>query len=730
MSSPESASGGSSSLARHFVQFYKEDARLLDEVVDFLQAALLAGDAVLIIATPGHRASIEERLSRACEAIGPPRWDRGACVAMDVDDTLQSILVEGWPDERRFDDILGGALRRLSRDGRRVVRCFGELVACLCSQGRHAAAVRLEELWCSLGSRHAFSLFCAYPLDLFSQPAQRRAFEEVCALHMHVVPADGAAARLGHSLQDLTFASLRHQSDSLEREVARRGRAEHVLLDFLEHAAEGLIRVAPDSTVEWANRAELEMLGRGIHDVVGRPLAEFHMERAQGDEFVARLREGRALADQPATYRRGDGSACHALVHSTPVLEDGRLVSTRCFARDITEAVRAREALERSQREQSQLLERLACADRAKDEFLAMLGHELRNPLAPIVTALQLMKMRGDASTAREQAIIQRQVDHLIRLVDDLLDVSRVTRGKVELHKDTVEIGDVVAKAVDMARLLLEQRRHRLVVRVPSRGLRWTGDPARLAQVVANLLTNAARYTPPGGEVRLRAFRDSGQAVIRVKDNGQGMDSETLSQVFDLFVQGARGVDRAEGGLGIGLALVKSLVALHGGTVEARSEGRGRGSEFVVRLPLGTARAVAAAPAAASALVGAGCRRVLIVDDNADAADLLGLALRALGYEVLVTHEPLAALAAAARFKPDAAVLDIGLPVIDGYELAARLRDVLGPATCRLLALTGYGRDVDRARAKAAGFEVHLVKPVDVDRLAGLLAAPATPSRH
>ena len=403
---------------------------------------------------------------------------------------------------------------------------------------------------------------------------------------------------------------------------------------------------------------------------------------------------------------------------------DGRAEGVIAVAVEVTEHVRSRQAIERAHREREQLLVELSAASQAKDEFLAMLGHELRNPLSPIVTALQLMRMRGDGAHGREGEIIQRQVDHLVRLVDDLLDVSRVTRGKIELKFERVALAQVTNKAVEMASLLVEQRRHQLQVEVDP-GLEWEGDPVRLAQVVSNLLTNAARYTEPGGRLWLRVRRDGPDAVeISVRDTGIGLAPEVRDQVFELFFQGKRSIDRSEGGLGIGLALVKNIVELHGGSVQARSEGRGLGSEFVVRLPLRSASAMQA-PAEQIAVTQPAStpQRVLLVDDNADGADTLGRLLRAHGHAVEVYHDPVSALAAIDRFQPTVALLDIGLPVLDGYQLAARIRALPGGQACRLVALSGYGLAADHARSEVAGFERHLVKPVNPDEAARVVAA-------
>jgi len=363
-------------------------------------------------------------------------------------------------------------------------------------------------------------------------------------------------------------------------------------------------------------------------------------------------------------------------------------------------------------------------ASRAKDEFLAMLGHELRNPLSPMITALELMRLRGGDTLERERTIVERQVQHLMRLVDDLLDVSRITRGKIQLKRRTVELGEVIATAIEMASPLLEARRHQLEAEVSHKGLIIEGDPDRLAQVVANLLTNAAKYTEPGGEVRVRASREGPDVVVRVSDSGMGIAPELLPRVFDLFVQGYRALDRSQGGLGLGLTIVRSLVEMHGGTVAVASEGFGKGSEFTVRLPAASAAALTPMPGTIPAFperqrLEPG-RSILVVDDNEDAADALVEALRAHGFAASVAYDGPSALETAARVRPEAAFLDIGLPVMDGYELARRLREQLGPQV-KLVALTGYGRDRDRALSRAAGFDEHLVKPAELEHIVVLV---------
>ena len=378
------------------------------------------------------------------------------------------------------------------------------------------------------------------------------------------------------------------------------------------------------------------------------------------------------------------------------------------------------ELLRRKEREEALRIARqqAEAASRAKDEFLAMLGHELRNPLSPILTALELIKLRGDGQMTREHAIVERQARHLVRLVDDLLDVSRVARGLLELRRQRVDLRDVLAKAIDMASPLLEARRHHFEVHAPQRGLVvLEADEARLAQVVANLLTNAAKYTPVGGHVSVRARRAGAQLVLEVADDGIGIAPELMPNIFDLFVQGRQSIDRGEGGLGIGLALVRSLVQLHGGTVAAQSGGPGKGSTFTVRLPATQVNDARSRADSGSPVTVARARRILLVDDNEDAAAMLAEILATAGHEVRTAGDGPTALQSASTFRPDLAVLDIGLPAMDGYELAARLRAQAGAAAPILIALSGYGQESDRARSEAAGFAVHLVKPIDAMEL-------------
>ena len=373
-------------------------------------------------------------------------------------------------------------------------------------------------------------------------------------------------------------------------------------------------------------------------------------------------------------------------------------------------ALRAR----RRQYEVRSLLDRAEAASRAKDEFLAMLGHELRNPLSPITTALQLVRQKKAVDCERELDVVERQVHHLTHLVDDLLDISRITQGKIEVKRDPLALDTVIARAVEMASPLFEQRRHRLDIDVPA-NLGVIGDATRLAQVFANLLTNAAKYTREGGRVWVNACREDGEIVVRVRDDGAGIAPQMLSRVFDMFVQEKQTLDRAAGGLGLGLTIVRSLVQLHGGSVTVRSEGLGCGSEFAVRLPHAPGAAAPACVKSTAPLPSGASAQILVVDDNVDAAEMLSFALEAAGYVTRLAYDGLEALRVAEEFVPALAVLDIGLPVMDGYEVARRLKARFPKLP--LIALTGYGQVDDARRARAAGFDEHLVKPVDLDRL-------------
>jgi signal transduction histidine kinase/CheY-like chemotaxis protein len=455
-------------------------------------------------------------------------------------------------------------------------------------------------------------------------------------------------------------------------------------------------------------------------------VAEEQLAGDAAERLAAFVREQPAWSDLPLLLltRHGADSATAAAAVRTlgnvTLLERPLRMATLLSA--VRTAVRARERqyqIRSYVEERERSAEALAIADQRKDEFLAMLGHELRNPLAPLVTGLELLRMnatRGADFTNNIMAVMERQVAQLVRLVDDLLEVSRITRGVITMRYEPVELRALLHAAADTTRPLFDAAHHHLTIDVPDTPIMVSGDAVRLTQVFANLLTNAAKYTNAGGRVQIRVRAADGRVVVAVRDNGIGIAPADLGSVFDMFKQVDPASQRSQGGLGIGLTLVRGLVSMHGGTIEARSAGLGAGSEFVVTLPLhGNAALPAAGARHAKSFPR---RRVLVVDDNRDAADTLGALLESLGTTVQVAYGGNAALEAVESFDPDTVLLDLGMPVIDGYEVARRIRASSGkPRQALLIALTGWGQDQDLRRSEAAGFDHHLVKPPDLDKL-------------
>ncbi len=473
-------------------------------------------------------------------------------------------------------------------------------------------------------------------------------------------------------------------------------------------------------------------------------LLDYSLPDMDGLEFLQELTGGTAVTPFPVVMMTGRGDesiAVQALKRGAQdYLIKGRF-DHEALRRTVDNAVasvvdrRAVERqrlrlLERLEREARARADELAEMDRRKNEFLAMLAHELRNPLAPIRSALHLMSMPGvDAETVdRARGMAQRQVAQLAHLVDDLLEVSRITRGKIQLDPKEVDLGSVVARAVEAVRPMMEQHRHALEATPPAGPLTLSADAARLEQVLVNLLNNAAKYTEDGGRITLRADREGAWAAVRVRDTGVGIAPEMLPRVFDLFTQVDHSLDRAQGGLGIGLTLVRTLVELHGGTVEAASDGLGAGSEFTVRLPLAAAPSAPAPapppPAEPSADdVPPRPLRILLVEDHPDGAEMLASLLGHWGHRVEAVADGAQALDALAAGRPDLVLMDLGLPGMDGYEVARRIREGYGDARGPfLIALTGYGQEEARRKSSEAGFDLHLVKPVDPEELRRVLS--------
>jgi PAS domain S-box-containing protein len=493
---------------------------------------------------------------------------------------------------------------------------------------------------------------------------------------------------------------------------------------LLGHAPLGIYLVDADFKISEVNPTARPVFGE-ISDLVGSDFEDVMRRlwpKAYAEEIVRLFRHTLTsgepyLSSEHAQLQidRAGTEYYEWQIHRIP-LPDGRY-GVVCYFRNISAQVATRKGLLRQQQE-------LEAADRQKNEFLAMLAHELRNPLAPIRNSSEVLArtLHGNPHASKAVARIERQVTHLARLVDDLLDVSRITQGRIELRRQAVFVHELVARALETVDPLLQQKGHKLSLVSSRRPLLIDGDPERLVQCVANVLTNAAKYTDAEGEVRVEAREEGRFAVLSISDNGMGISAELLPRVFDLFVQGERTLDRAHGGLGIGLSIVKRVLQLHGGMVTVSSAGPAQGSTFELRLPLCTDAALAAAQ---SAPVKPTARRILIVDDNEDAADSLGMVLGLDGHQVICAYTGAQALEQAQAFKPDIVLLDIGLPGVDGYEVARRIRALPDLQTVRLVAITGYGQDADKARARAAGFAEHLVKPVEFAALQCILAIPA-----
>jgi PAS domain S-box-containing protein len=471
----------------------------------------------------------------------------------------------------------------------------------------------------------------------------------------------------------------------------------------------------PDGKVASWNSGAERIKGYAASEIIGRHFSVFYTQEQRDrrwpeHELEVTRREGR-FEDEGWRVRK-DGTQFWANVVISALYDStGALYGFAKVTRDLTERKR---------------VEAHELAERQMFEFLAMLSHELRNPLAPIGNAVYMMQMKSidDPELKWSRDVIERQVSLLTRLVDDLLEVSRVTSGNIRLHHDTVELGSVVGGAVESSRPLIEARRHTLEYHPSPTTLHVDGDATRLGQVFTNLMNNAAKYTPEGGRITVEARREGTDAVVAIRDTGVGIGRDLMPRIFDLFTQGKRTLDRSEGGLGIGLTLVRKLVEMHGGVVTATSPGEGLGSEFTVRLPLVRAEQSDDAGTGVTMPIDIvpNAMRVLIVDDNVDAATSMMLFVRMWGYDVRTAHDGTSAIDAALGYNPDVILLDIGLPGIDGYGVAERLRSVEPLAGATLVAVTGYGREEDRVRSHAAGFLHHFVKPVNPTKLKELLA--------
>lgn len=556
------------------------------------------------------------------------------------------------------------------------------------------------------------------------------------------------ARRRQYELRD-QFHELQRAESGLRKQAERQrllGEAAAVLLssDEPDVMMTGLFaKIAPHFGLDTYFNYVVNEAADALHleSFQGVPADEARkMERLEfGDAvcgYVAQQRERCILVDA----EKSDDERAHRLKRfgirayaCYPLLADDRLVGTlsfgshqrACFETEEVEFLQTICHYVTAAYERVRLIHELRDADRRKDEFLATLAHELRNPLAPIRNALHIMQLAGDDAAAVDQArsMMERQLRQMVRIIDDLLDVSRITRGKMELRKERVQLAAVVGNAVDTTRPLIEAAGHSLTITLPPEPVYLDADPIRLAQVFANLLNNAAKYTDRGGRLTLTAALDLHEIVVSVRDSGIGIPSEALPRVFEMFAQVDRSLEKAQGGLGIGLTLVKRLVELHGGSVEARSEGLGMGSEFVVRLPTVPERKTSRRPAAQTRRSNEISCRILIADDNRDAAESMSMMLRLMGNEVRTVHDGAQAVEEASAFRPDVVLLDIGMPRLNGYAVARAIREQRWGAGMVLVALTGWGQDEDKRRAVEAGFDQHFTKPVNPAALERLIAS-------
>ena len=612
----------------HFVQFYESDAFLVSSISGFIGEGLSAGDAGIVVATKDRRDGVDKQL-RSYGLDTAAASARGQYISLDASETLDMFMVGGSPEPARFAEIIGRIVGRAA-EGRKRVRIFGEMVAVLCAKGNHKAAIDLEKLWNGLHENHAFSLFCAYPMDGFGGHGMAEQFTGVCAEHSRVIPAESYAAVSDSGDRSRIIVELQQKAKSLEAEIIERKRVEESL--------------------------------RALKDELEELLVREQMARAEAES-----------------------------------------------------------------------------ANRMKDEFLATVSHELRTPLNAIIGWSHMLRRTSldEATTARAIETIERNAKSQAQLIEDILDVSRVITGKLRLNIGAVDVAAVINAAIDSVQLAADSKGIHLEVTLDPSARHISGDSSRLQQVVWNLLSNAIKFTPSGGRVEVRLEHAGAYAQVKVIDTGQGVDPGFLPFIFDRFRQADGASTRRHGGLGLGLAIVRHLVELHGGTVSANSAGEGCGSTFMIRLPHAVAgeqpsyRRVAESlwPVeddepnlkTAPSLNGL---RVLLVDDDLDSLQFLNVMLTEYGADVHAVASVAEGLEAVQWYKPDVLVSDLAMPGEDGYSLIARMKalETVTGKPIPAVALTAYVRVEDRARALAAGFNMFVPKPVQPNELITAIA--------
>jgi PAS domain S-box-containing protein len=512
--------------------------------------------------------------------------------------------------------------------------------------------------------------------------------------------------------RDVTAQRLR-ESDKANQLITAR-----LLAAIVESSNDAIISKSLQGIIQTWNAAAERLFGFTADEAVGRHISlVIPPDRiAEEDEIIASLKAGKRIEHFETERMRKDGRRITVSLTISPIKDDsGNVVGASKIVRDVSEQKQMMDDLQR-------LAADLSAADQRKNEFLATLAHELRNPLAPMSNMLEVLKRADNDGEILKRAheTIERQLNQMIRLVDDLLDMNRITHDRLELRRSEVELESVIQQAVEVARPLIDAAHQELIVQLPKEPVYLNADRARLAQVFGNLLNNSCKYTKPNGRIALNAKRVDDEVLVTVRDNGAGIPPDKLGSIFDMFMQVDRSSERSQGGLGIGLTLVKRLVEMHGGSIEARSEGEGLGSEFIVHL-LVVSRPAATLPAAGASPESSSERRVMIVDDNIDSAESLSMLLEITGNKTLVAHDGIEALEGVEKYRPEVILLDIGLPKLDGHEVCRRVRELPWAKDIVIIALTGWGQEDDRRKSEEAGFNGHLVKPVDYDRLLELL---------
>jgi PAS domain S-box-containing protein len=544
-------------------------------------------------------------------------------------------------------------------------------------------------------------------------------------------PIDGSAAPMRNEQGKvagvvLVFRDITERRNA-ELEHAERGATARFLASIVESSNDAIISKSLDGIIQSWNTAAQRLFGYTAEQAVGRHISVvIPPDRADEEEaIIARLRAGERVDHFDTVRLRSDGQPVHVSLTISPIWNEvGQVVGASKIARDITAQKEVEERI-------YNLMAELKEADQRKDEFLATLAHELRGPLAPLGSMLEIMKRSGSTDDLLHQArdTMERQLGQMVRLVEDLLDVSRISRNRLELRKERVELASILYQSTEACRPLADFANHVVIVSLPPEPIFLHADPVRLAQVFSNLLNNSCKYTEPGGKIWLTAERLESDVVVKVKDTGIGIPPDKLASVFEMFSQVQSALERSQGGLGIGLTLVKRLVEMHGGAIEVTSEGPGRGSEFIVRLPILIEKPNATTPVPTTAQTPTTTRRILVVDDNQDSANSLAMLLKITGNETHTAHDGLEAVEVAEQFRPDVVLLDIGLPKLNGYEAARRIREQSWGKNMVLVALTGWGQEEDRRKSKDAGFDHHMVKPVDYEALMTLLVSqPANES--